>query len=302
MIRDLIAAIEPLDTVAMAECQTRLDNLTKPLGSLHALEHLAVKIAGIIRQPRPRQLKKAILLVTPLEIGQEFIPEAIAGIFARHAEAALLPVMLGNHADEQLAPGNSQLNGVGAECLPGGLQAALGAGIRMAQEQIKAGVDVLGFGEYGSDSREAAQMIVAAYGEKQSLDAWGLLKQSGSRQLAAMLGIILAGAAGRAAVVLDGTVTLAAALLAVNVAPVCRDYLIGSHFSTETEQRQALLQVGIPAYLHLDLAAGGGVGGSLGMQLMKASLHVLNDMKTFGEAEVAVAQDGPGALKQRKDV
>ena len=40
----------------------------------------------------------------------------------------------------------------------------------------------------------------------------------------------------------------------------------------------------------------------MGMSIIKASLHVLNDMKTFGEAEVAVAQDGPGALKQTKDV
>jgi nicotinate-nucleotide--dimethylbenzimidazole phosphoribosyltransferase len=36
--------------------------------------------------------------------------------------------------------------------------------------------------------------------------------------------------------------------------------------------------------------------------LINASLHVLNDMKTFGEAEVAVAQDGLGAMRQSKDV
>ena len=45
-----------------------------------------------------------------------------------------------------------------------------------------------------------------------------------------------------------------------------------------------------------------GTGAAMGMSLIDASLHVLNDMKTFGAAEVAIAQDGPGALKQSKAI
>jgi len=37
---------------------------------------------------------------------------------------------------------------------------------------------------------------------------------------------------------------------------------------------------------------------ALGLKLVDASLHMLNDMKTFSEAQVAVATDGPGAGRQ----
>ena len=39
-----------------------------------------------------------------------------------------------------------------------------------------------------------------------------------------------------------------------------------------------------------------------GLSLLQASLHMLNDMKTFGEAQVHVAEDGPGALVQTSEV
>jgi len=47
---------------------------------------------------------------------------------------------------------------------------------------------------------------------------------------------------------------------------------------------------------------GEGTGAALGMTLIDGSLHVLNDMKTFAEARVAIAQDGPGAQTQRSNL
>ena len=48
------------------------------------------------------------------------------------------------------------------------------------------------------------------------------------------------------------------------------------------------------------MTTGGGCIASLGIRLVDAALHVLNDMKTFAEASVAVADDGPGASRQLK--
>ena len=42
----------------------------------------------------------------------------------------------------------------------------------------------------------------------------------------------------------------------------------------------------------------GGLIASLGFELIDASLHILNDMRTFAETKVATATDGPGALRQ----
>ncbi len=53
-----------------------------------------------------------------------------------------------------------------------------------------------------------------------------------------------------------------------------------------------------PALLRLDVSAPGGVVASLGLKLVDAALHMLNDMKTFAEAKVPIAGDGPGAERQ----
>ena len=101
---------------------------------------------------------------------------------------------------------------------------------------------------------------------------------------------------------LDGAMTSAAALIACQLAPLVRERLIGSHFSAEPQQAEILSLIGLSAYLYLDMNVGEGVGAVLGMSLIHASLHVLNDMKTFGEAAVSVAEDGPGALVQNRSV
>ena len=50
-----------------------------------------------------------------------------------------------------------------------------------------------------------------------------------------------------------------------------------------------------PDYLDLNITTSGGCVCALGMKLIDASLQMLKDMKTFAEAKVAVANDGPGA-------
>ena len=86
------------------------------------------------------------------------------------------------------------------------------------------------------------------------------------------------------------------------MAPLVRDRLVGSHFSAEPQQAEILELANLPAYLYLGMNVGEGVGAVLGISLIHAALHVLNDMKTFGEAAVSVAEDGPGALVQDQSV
>lgn len=121
-------------------------------------------------------------------------------------------------------------------------------------------------------------------------------------ELAVWVGVIVGAAAHKTAVVLDNLVTAAAGLLAARVVPAAAAYLIGSHYSRLTLQKTALDLSDVPAYLHLALQDREGAGAALGITILDASLHMLNDMKTFGEADVAVAQDGLGALKQSKDI
>lgn len=294
MFEQVISAIKPLDSEAMEKCQLRLDNLTKPLGSLNYFEELVRKIAGITRNPRPRVLPKSLIIMAGSK-GEAEMRTAV-NVFASHVSAAVVKVDIGT-AVRASESHNSKIT------------KAIEAGIKAAHKETNKGVRVLGLGDMGANSIAAGTAIVEHYtakaesaGSLSIKDHIDILSQADSYEIAGLVGVILGAASGGAAVVLDGLATSAAALVAVHIVPDVREYLVGSHFSVEPAHRTALDSLGIKAYLHLDIEAGDGTGAALGISLINASLHVLNDMKTFGDAEVAVAQDGPGASRQSKDV
>ena len=348
MLEDTIAAIKPLDTIAMERCQRRVDNLTKPLNSLHSFEHIACKLAGITGNPRPRSLEKSIIImaadnnVAAATDQQQMTTAArVAGfcqgqapiqVFGAHVQAKLMLVDIGVAADlsrfpavcqEKLSYG-SQNSTEGPAMTREQVVQAIEVGIRIAEAEIAGGCQVIGLGEMGLAGLVTSMAILACYqdgllpgvsGEEEEIikaalavnhpdttDPLDILTKVGGLAIAGLVGVILGAAAGRAAVVLDNLVTTAAALIAVNLAPDVKSYLIGSHFAAEPAHETALKLLGVPAYLQLEMNLGEGTGAALGMSVINATLHMLNDMKTFGEAEVAVAQDGPGALRQSQDV
>ncbi|SMC51945.1 nicotinate-nucleotide--dimethylbenzimidazole phosphoribosyltransferase [Sporomusa malonica] len=257
---------------------------------------------------------------------------AAINVFAEHVHARPVLVDIGVASDlpvlsairhEKLAYGTNNSSQGPAMTREQAVQ-AIEVGTRLAREEVAKGVQIIGLGEIGMAGIIPALAVTACYSEqplaglsqqeaaliKKILEVnspdkthpLDVLTKVGSLAIAGLVGVILGAAAGRAAVVLDGLATSAAALIAINLAPGVKDYLIGSHFAAEPAHQAALNIIGIPAYLKLEINLGEGTGAALGMSLINAALHMLNDMKTFGEAEVAVAQDGPGALKQSKDV
>ena len=59
----MIAGILPLDEASMKAARERQNQLTKPAGSLGRLEELAVQLAGITGQVRPRLPRKAVVVM-----------------------------------------------------------------------------------------------------------------------------------------------------------------------------------------------------------------------------------------------
>ena len=273
MLAENIAAIQPLNESAMEKCRTRLDNLTKPLGSLGSFEDLALKMAGITGQPRLRELHPRLVV-----IGGNRRTPGVLDVFARHVGAEIVAV------DE---PAVAEVNAPTlTEALNRGLLVGTAAKAR-----------VVGLGMAGEFS-PAAFAAVSAWFRDGDGEWTGVLQQAGSLELAEMTGVILGAAAGGAVVVLDGLATGLAALIAVRLAPLAKEYLMASHFAAEPDHAEVLRLLDLPAYLYLGLNFGEGVGAALGISLLQASLHMLNDMKTFGEAQVHVAEDGPGSLVQ----
>jgi nicotinate-nucleotide--dimethylbenzimidazole phosphoribosyltransferase len=118
-------------------------------------------------------------------------------------------------------------------------------------------------------------------------DALDVLAKVGGFEIAGLAGAMLAAAANRVPVMVDGFISTAAAMIAVGLAPDVRSYLIASHHSQEQGHGVMLDWLGLTPLLDLDLRLGEGTGAALGISLAEAACKVLDEMATFAEAAVA---------------
>lgn len=281
-VNKCISNIRPLDNASMEKCQFHIDNLTKPIHSLGVLEQLAVKIAGITSRVKPNQLQKSILEFTATPTSS---PASIALIqaFAAHANAALAITGLPNSACASRTD----------------VLSAMEIGMRGAAEEIERGKTILGLRVSSDETKDAAASILAAYAKDANTEPLEALQRANRAELASLTGAILSAANRRAVIVLDDFTTQIAALLAIKLAPEVRSYCVCPEASPLVEHGALKELLNLPSHLNLQFTIGEGSLSALGMKLIDASLHMLNDMKTFEEAAVAVANDGPGAARQK---
>lgn len=118
-------------------------------------------------------------------------------------------------------------------------------------------------------------------------DPMDVLSKVGGLELAGLAGLMLGAAACRVPVVLDGFIAGAAALIAVELQPRCREYLIASHRSVERGHQAILDHLNLTPLLDLNFRLGEGTGACLGMDLVFAAVKIMTEMATFGEAGVS---------------
>ncbi len=204
---------------------------------------------------------------------------------------------------------------------------AVEAGARIAGEAIDAGADLLATGEMGIGNTTAASAITAALtgappeavtgrgtgvdeaGWRRKVDAvrralavnapdprdgLDVLARVGGFEIAGLVGVILAGAARRVPVALDGFIAGAAALVAVALAPRARGALFAAHRSAEPGHAAALARLELEPYLDLGLCLGEGTGAVLFVHLARAAARIHAEMATFESAGVSRAEV-PGA-------
>ncbi|WP_102127214.1 nicotinate-nucleotide--dimethylbenzimidazole phosphoribosyltransferase [Deinococcus planocerae] len=117
-------------------------------------------------------------------------------------------------------------------------------------------------------------------------DPLGVLADLGGFEIAAMLGVMLQTAALRRAVILDGFVEGAAALVGVALAPHLRDFLFPAGECAEVGHAPQLAHLGLKPMFDLGLRLGEGTGGVLAAPLLLAAAATLREMRTFAEAGV----------------
>ena len=122
-------------------------------------------------------------------------------------------------------------------------------------------------------------------------DALDVLAKVGGFEIGGLAGAILAAAAHRRPVMVDGFISTAAAMVAVGLAPQVRPYLIAAHRSQERGHHIMLDWLELEPLLDLDLRLGEGTGAALGISLAEAACKILREMATFGEAGVSEKVD-----------
>ena len=199
---------------------------------------------------------------------------------------------------------------------------AITAGIGLARELAADGVTAVALGDMGIGNTTAAAALHASLlgveparvcGPGTGLDANGVrakvavveralaanplsgddpvdtLAALGGFEIALLTGAILGAAAERLAVLLDGFIVGAAALVAVRLAPAARGFLIAAHLSPEPGHRLALDELGLEPLFALQLRLGEGTGAALALPLLRAAVAILSEMATFESAGVTDA-------------
>jgi nicotinate-nucleotide--dimethylbenzimidazole phosphoribosyltransferase len=250
---------------------------------------------------------------------------AAVNVLAAHVGARVVVADLGVAGDVpphpaltacKVARGTANL-AAGPAMSPDQARAAIEAGAALVEA---AGPDCLGTGEMGIGNTTAASCLTAALtgadpaavtGRGTGLDdaGWrrkvtvvrralaanrpdprdplGVLAALGGLEIAGLVGVILAGAARRCPVVLDGFIATAAGLVAVRLAAPTREYLVAAHRSAEPGHRVLLEALGLAPCLDLGMRLGEGTGAVLGIGLLRAAVACYTDMATFKEAGVS---------------
>jgi nicotinate-nucleotide--dimethylbenzimidazole phosphoribosyltransferase len=192
---------------------------------------------------------------------------------------------------------------------------AFSTGVAIAEQEIDSGADLLVLADVGVGSTTAAAALIGVLtgtdasgvvGRGSGIDdaAWmrkcaairdamrrarpvlgdqvALLATAGGPDLAVATGLLLAAAARRTPVVLDGVVSAAAALVAQRVAFRSVDWWLAAHRTGDPAQELALDRLSLDPLLDLGIHVGEGVGAMAAVPLVQAASALLAEAAPWG--------------------
>jgi nicotinate-nucleotide--dimethylbenzimidazole phosphoribosyltransferase len=118
-------------------------------------------------------------------------------------------------------------------------------------------------------------------------DGIDILSKIGGFEIGGIAGLIIGAAAKRIPVIIDGFISGAGALIAEKVCPNTRHFMIASHQSVEKGHKAMLEKLSLKPLFNFDMRLGEGTGAAFGISVAEASVKILNEMATFGEAGVS---------------
>lgn len=192
-------------------------------------------------------------------------------------------------------------------------------GIEVADELILEGYNILGTGELGIGNTTTSAAVLSCFSglsvekitgkgaglteeqyriKKEAIekgiklnnpnidDPIDVLAKVGGFDIGGLCGVFLAGAKNKVPVVIDGFISSAAALLAVRINPLVREYIIPSHLSAEPGSIYMMNELRLDPMLNLDMRLGEGSGCPLAFNIIDSALHVINNMASLDTASI----------------
>ncbi len=326
-IIDLLHMVPPGDEAAVAAVRERDRQLTKPPGSLGALEGLVEFLARWQGKPSPTLDNPMVAIFA----GNHGVTDQGVSAFPREVTAQMVAnFTAGGAAISQICA----LHEINLRVFELALDLPTGditrepamddrmcaATIAYGMEAIAGKPDLIAIGEMGiGNTTVAAALFAALYGGsgadwvgrgtgvddaglKRKADAvdralalhrealgepLAVLARLGGREIAAMLGAIIATRQQKVPVIVDGFVATAAAAIAHAVNPDAIAHCMFGHVSAETAHAKALAAMGVTPLLDLGMRLGEGSGAALAAVLAKTALHLHKNMATFASAGVS---------------
>ena len=188
LLESTLAKIQPVDEALLAKAQAKLDNKTKPLGSLGRLEEVGRRYAAITGDLSPDTDKKVIFTFAgdhgiveegvslfPKEVTPQMVLNFLRGgagvnVLARHSGAEVRVVDIGVDYDFEPAPGliikkvakGTRNFAKGSAMTREEAVAAIEVGIALADAAKKEGISMVGTGEMGIGNTSPSSAIIAA--------------------------------------------------------------------------------------------------------------------------------------------
>lgn len=144
-------------------------------------------------------------------------------------------------------------------------------------------------GGINRESFERKKAIVEDVIKKHSVnsnDPIDIISKVGGYDIGAMTGVFLGAAFYRIPVVIDGFISVVAALLANKLNPLVKEFCFTSHKSEEIGYNLAIKELGLEPMLDLNMRLGEGSGCPIAFSVIEFSMAMMNNMATFKEGEI----------------
>jgi nicotinate-nucleotide--dimethylbenzimidazole phosphoribosyltransferase len=326
-IRALVASMPPANHQAADDARARNADLLKPPGALGRLEDIAIWLAAWQGKAKPSMNRPMVALfgsdhgVTkhgispyPMAVTRQMLETFAAGGAAINQICATYSLGL-KVFDLAIGKPTGDITTEAAMSEEETVQT-----IAFGMQAISDGTDLIAVGEMGiGNTTIAAAIYTALYGGPASRwvgrgtaadeamiahkaavietaiathrahlsDPLEVLRRLGGREIAAIMGAILAARLQNIPVVLDGFVATAAAAILKAMSNHALDHCVAGHVSAEQAHQAVLDKLELKPILSLGMRLGEGSGAAMAMGIIKGAVACHCDMATFSQAGVS---------------